>query len=88
MGANAGIHLLAWMRGMSPRDLPALVRRGAEAGLGLYPVTPYYLRPPRRAGLLMGYASLAERDLRAGVRLLAEVVRVSHLRDDQASARS
>jgi GntR family transcriptional regulator/MocR family aminotransferase len=74
-GANAGIHLLAWMRGLPRSALPALVRRGAEAGLGLYPVTPYYLRPPNRAGLLMGYASLAEGDLRAGVRLLGEVVR-------------
>jgi len=77
MGANAGIHLLAWMRGLTTSALPALVRRGAESGLGLYPVTPYYLRPPRRAGVLMGYASLAERDLRAGVRLFAEVVRAS-----------
>jgi GntR family transcriptional regulator/MocR family aminotransferase len=63
------------MRGLPRSALPALVRRGAEAGLGLYPVTPYYLRPPNRAGLLMGYASLAEGDLRAGVRLLGEVVR-------------
>jgi GntR family transcriptional regulator/MocR family aminotransferase len=69
------VHLLAWIRGLPARDLPAVIRRGAQAGLGLYPVTPYYLRPPRRAGLLLGYASLTERDIRAGVRLLAEVVR-------------
>ena len=41
----------------------------------VYPVAPsYYPNSPGRAGLLMGYASLNERDIRAGVKRLAEVV--------------
>jgi DNA-binding transcriptional MocR family regulator len=37
-------------------------------------VAPYYAQPQRRAGLLFGYASLSEAEIRAGVRLLAGVV--------------
>jgi DNA-binding transcriptional MocR family regulator len=43
--------------------------------VGVYPVAPYYVRPPREAGLLVGYGSLNEREARAGVRVLAEVLR-------------
>jgi hypothetical protein len=32
------------------------------------------MQPPREAGLLVGYGSLNEREARAGVRILAEVV--------------
>ena len=74
-GANAGVHLVAWLKAVPASALPRLVNGAAEAGLGVYHVTPYYLHPPRRAGLLLGYASLTEREIRAGVRLLAEVVR-------------
>jgi len=42
--------------------------------VGLYPISPYYSRPPSRAGLLFGYASLTEAEIRAGIRLLSEVV--------------
>jgi DNA-binding transcriptional MocR family regulator len=37
-------------------------------------VTPYYLMPPPRAGLLLGYAAMAEDDIRAGVQRLAAVL--------------
>jgi GntR family transcriptional regulator/MocR family aminotransferase len=74
-GANAGIHMLAWLRGMEPADADALADRAWAAGVGVYPVAPsYYLTRPGRAGLVMGYASLNERDIRAGVRALAAVV--------------
>jgi GntR family transcriptional regulator/MocR family aminotransferase len=73
-GVSAGVHLLVWIRGLATRDLGPLIQRASRAGVGVYPVTPYFMRPPRRAGLLLGYASLTEREVRAGVRLLAEVV--------------
>jgi GntR family transcriptional regulator/MocR family aminotransferase len=74
-GANAGIHVAAWLRGMPASALPGLIKRAAARRLGLYPVWPHYVRPPREAGLLLGYASLTEREIRAGVKILAEVVR-------------
>jgi GntR family transcriptional regulator / MocR family aminotransferase len=76
-GANGGIHMVAWLRGVPASDLPALRARAAERGVGVYPVEPYYVRPPQEAGLLIGYGSLNEREIRAGVRILAEVLRES-----------
>jgi len=41
--------------------------------VGIYPVAPYYAEPPRRAGLLFGYARSRKGDPR-GVRRLAELL--------------
>jgi GntR family transcriptional regulator/MocR family aminotransferase len=73
-GENAGVHMLVWLNHVGPRNVEAIIARAARAGVGLYPITPYYSHPPRRAGLLFGYASLTEADIRAGIRRLAEVV--------------
>jgi len=73
-GANAGIHVAAFLKGIPASALPGIIGRAAARGLGLYPVWPHYVRPPREAGLLLGYASLTEREIRAGVKLLAEVL--------------
>jgi DNA-binding transcriptional MocR family regulator len=51
-----------------------VVERAAGEGIGIYPVTACYARPPRRLGLLFGYASLGEASIRIGVRRLAEVI--------------
>ena len=74
-GENAGVHLLVWLNDVAPRDLDSIIARAASAGVGVYSVAPYYTRPPRRAGLLLGYASLPETAIRAGVRRFAEVLR-------------
>jgi GntR family transcriptional regulator/MocR family aminotransferase len=73
-GENTGVHLVVWLNDVPPRELDALVARAAGAGVGIYPVTPCYAEPPRRAGLLFGYAALTEAEIRAGVRRLAEVL--------------
>ena len=41
------------------------------AGVGLYPVESFYLTPPRRTGIVLGYAPLREREIREGIRRLA-----------------
>lgn len=71
-GENSGVHLLVWLNDVRPRDVDALVVRAARAGVGVYSVQPYYAQPPRRAGLLFGYASLTEAEIRAGIRRLAD----------------
>jgi GntR family transcriptional regulator/MocR family aminotransferase len=73
-GANAGLHALLWLDGVSPRRLDDVVRRAQGAGVGLYPVRRFYLRPPRRAGLLLGYAGLTEDDIRRGIDVLADLL--------------
>jgi GntR family transcriptional regulator/MocR family aminotransferase len=72
-GENTGVHLVVWLNGVRPEATGALVERAARAGVGLYSIAPYYARPQRRAGLLFGYASLSEAEIRAGIRVLAEV---------------
>lgn len=73
-GANAGIHVLLWLPGI-PFSRTAELRRHAEkAGVGVYSVGPFYMSPPKHAGLLLGYASLTEREIREGIRRLASVV--------------
>ena len=71
-GGNAGVHLLVWLNDVAPARLPALIEHAAASGVGLYPITPYYRTPPRRAGLMFGYASLSVTDIRAGIRRLAQ----------------
>jgi GntR family transcriptional regulator/MocR family aminotransferase len=67
VGANAGLHVVVWVRGLPGRAAGTLARRAAEAGVGIYPITPYYLTPPPRAGFILGYSGLAAADIRAGV---------------------
>jgi GntR family transcriptional regulator/MocR family aminotransferase len=62
-----------YLRGLLADGVAALVARAAARGVGIYPVAPYYLEPPQRAGLILGYASLSERDIRAGIQAFAEV---------------
>jgi GntR family transcriptional regulator/MocR family aminotransferase len=73
-GEDAGVHLLVWLNGIAAGEQDSVIARAARAGVGLYPITPYYSRPPRRAGLLFGYASLTEAEIRAGIRRFAAVL--------------
>ena len=73
-GDNSGVHLLVWLNQVKPRDVEKIIARAARVGVGIYPITPYYSKPPDRAGLLLGYASLNEREIRAGIRRLADVL--------------
>jgi len=73
-GENTGVHLVVWLNDVPPRALNDLIARAAGAGVGIYSVASCYAEPPRRAGLLFGYAALTEAEIRAGVRQLARVL--------------
>jgi GntR family transcriptional regulator/MocR family aminotransferase len=73
-GENTGVHLVVWLNDVRPRDLAAVIARARQAGVGLYSMAPFHTSPPRRAGLLFGYASLTEADIRAAIRRVAEVI--------------
>ncbi len=73
-GVNAGLHILVWLPGFAARRLPALRRRAAEQGVGIYPVTPFFREPPPRAGLLLGFASLQEKEIEEGIQRLARLL--------------
>lgn len=70
-GADAGTHVLVWLHGIPANRLPAMIERAARVGVGVYPVTRYFLRPPRRAGVVLGYQAMPEGDIEEGIRRLA-----------------
>ena len=70
-GAATGLHVLVWVRGRDGRPIRGMARRSEAAGVAVYSVAPYYLRPPRRSGVLLGYGPLGERQIREGIARLA-----------------
>lgn len=74
-GANAGIHVLLWLNSIRAPQVSALIKRAAAAGVGVYPIAPFYSRVPDRAGLLLGYASLTTGDIGEGIKRLAQILR-------------
>jgi GntR family transcriptional regulator/MocR family aminotransferase len=74
-GAATGLHVLVWVRGRDGQPIRRVAHRAAEAGVAVYSVAPYYLRPPRRSGVLLGYGPLDERRIRDGIARLAAVLR-------------
>ena len=72
-GANAGMHLLVWLQTLGPSRVEALIAAARQVGVGLYSVAPYYLQPPPRAGLLLGYTALTEAEIRTGIQRLAAI---------------
>ena len=73
-GTRAGLHGLLRVPEL-PAAREAELRHACEArGVGIYPVRPYYARPPRRAGFLLGYAALSEADIEEGIARLARAL--------------
>ncbi|HEV2299323.1 MAG TPA: PLP-dependent aminotransferase family protein [Candidatus Acidoferrales bacterium] len=70
-GANAGLHLLVWLKGKRGGMIADVSHKAQMAGVGLYSVDSFYMKPPRRTGVVLGYASLREREIREGIRRLA-----------------
>ena len=76
-GDGAGAHVVLWPRqgGKDSKESEAsLVARAAALDVGVYGISEYYLRPPRRPGLLLGYSRLNEHEIREGIRRLGEVI--------------
>ena len=76
-GVNAGLHVLLWLLEVPQHDTTELRQRAERLGVGVYSVAPFYSVPPPHAGLLLGYASLTEKDITEGIRRLASVVKAT-----------
>lgn len=74
-GANAGLHVFAWLKGKSGGPIMDVSGMAEKAGVGLYTADPFYARPPDRTAILLGYAPLRERDIREGIRRLGAALR-------------
>lgn len=73
-GSEGGLHILLWLSGVPARRSADLIARAERAGVGVYPIGPFYARPPRRTGLLLGYTSLTEKEIAEGIRRLATAI--------------
>ena len=71
-GSNAGMHLVGWLPRWPADRVHALVDLAEQHGLGLHPIEPYYAHKPKRAGLLLGYASMSANQLRVATRIFGE----------------
>lgn len=75
-GADTGLHVVAWLKGVSMEREAAIVEAAREAGIGLYPIGPLYAsrtRRPAEAGFVIGYAAHDVDAIRRGVAGLAKV---------------
>jgi GntR family transcriptional regulator/MocR family aminotransferase len=80
-GADAGLHVVVWFNEFSRKHEAKLVSNAQLAGIGIYPISPLYADAdadvsyrPDRAGIVMGYASLAASDIERGVACLRAVL--------------
>jgi GntR family transcriptional regulator/MocR family aminotransferase len=74
-GANAGLHLFAWVKGKRGGSIKNASDKAERAGIGLYTADPFYAKPPNRTAILLGYAGLRERDIQEGIGRLAAALR-------------
>jgi GntR family transcriptional regulator/MocR family aminotransferase len=71
-GAAAGAHIVMWPRRRIAED--AAIAAAASRGVGVYAISPYYLKRPTRTGILLGYSRMTESNIREGIRRLGKVL--------------
>lgn len=58
-GASAGMHVVVTCTTWTARRVEQIIESGRRRGLGLYPLSPYFVGDPSMQGLVIGYASLS-----------------------------
>ncbi len=86
IGTRAGLHGLLRVPDLPSAREAELRRACARRGVGIYPVRPFYARPPRRASFLLGYGALSEEQIHEGIRLLAAALSDLSRSPDAATA--
>ena len=71
-GIAAGLHLVAYLP--DGTDEATVIEAAAGRGLTVHGLAPYRISNAGRPGLLFGYATLDERELTAGIEILAPLV--------------
>ena len=78
-GSAAGSHVVVWFKQIPASWEGELVAEALSAGVGIYPISPFYASPNNAsrqdsAGIVLGYAGVTEREIAQGISRLAEVV--------------
>ena len=71
-GAGSGTHLVLWPTTRISET--TLLDRAAAEDVGVYGVSPYFLKRPTRPGLLLGYSRMKEAEIREGIRRLGKAL--------------
>ncbi|MFA5958556.1 PLP-dependent aminotransferase family protein [Hyphomicrobium sp.] len=79
-GSDAGLHVVTWFNDFEPARENHIAGLGRQRGVGIYPISGLYgdghgPAPKRKAGFVLGYAALEEREIRIGVSRLATALR-------------
>lgn len=74
-GTQSGLHLLLWLKNVPSSLSDAIVDEASKFGVGIYPVTPHYVKRPKYAGFVIGYASLAPSQIAQGIESLGKALR-------------
>jgi GntR family transcriptional regulator/MocR family aminotransferase len=69
------MHLVGWLPGWTEPQVQALVEQSLRRGVGLHPIGPHYQSRPAPAGLLLGFAALSPKQLKAAAARLGECLR-------------
>jgi GntR family transcriptional regulator/MocR family aminotransferase len=71
-GDGSGTHVVLWpAKRVLEQDL---IANAASEGVGLYPISHCYLKKSSRTGVMLGYSTLNEEEIRQGIRLLSKVL--------------
>jgi GntR family transcriptional regulator / MocR family aminotransferase len=71
-GSSAGAHVVLWPRRRVSES--KIIEQAMRCGVGISGIAHCWLGPPARPGFILGYARLAEPEIREGIRLLAKVL--------------
>jgi GntR family transcriptional regulator/MocR family aminotransferase len=71
-GYGAGAHIVLWPHKRVAEG--AVIEAAASRGVGIYGISPYFVRQPARSGFMLGYSRMKEADIREGVRRLSQVL--------------
>jgi len=71
-GDGAGAHVVLWPAKRQTED--SIIAAAARRGVRVYGIAPYFLKKPRRPGIVLGYSRMREPQIREGVRRLGEII--------------
>jgi GntR family transcriptional regulator/MocR family aminotransferase len=72
--SGSGAHAFLRLHGIPASHVDALIDRAVQNGVRVYSGTPYFMRSPRTATLICGFATLNPEEIELGVRRLAAVL--------------
>lgn len=73
IGAEAGMHLVVLLP--PGTDDAAISKEAAQNGISVMPLSSCYVRPPGKAGLVLGYGGVSTRQIQDGIQKLRKSVK-------------